>query len=111
MSESVASTPALRCEVRGDIGSASLHVAGELDEVSAVTLARAFLHARDTVGDISLDLGGITFADGTGTMMIATMQRVFRHSGHHMAIVNVPPRMRREAELLEHDDDALPIAS
>jgi anti-anti-sigma factor len=87
-----------------------LRLGGELDEASAIDLARACLEARELTGDVVLDLGGLTFADGTGTKMIATMQRVFTHSGHKLTIVNVPERMRREAELLE-PDDALRIAS
>lgn len=111
MTGSESSSPALRCELRRDDGTATLHVAGELEEVSAVAFARACIHARDTAGDVTLDLGGIDFADGTGTEMIATMQRAFKRSGHRLTIVNIPSRMRREAELLERDDDALPIAS
>jgi hypothetical protein len=39
------------------------------------------------------------------------MQRAFTHSGHQLTIVNVPDHMRREAELLEPQGDALRIAS
>jgi anti-anti-sigma factor len=104
-------TPALHCDLHHRNGVATLRVDGELEEMSALQLASSCLHAREVAGDIVLDLGGITFADGTGTKMIATMQRVFRHSGHRMKIVNIPSRMRREAELLELEDEALPIAS
>jgi anti-anti-sigma factor len=110
MARDGASSPALRCELKRDNGVATLRVDGELEEVSAVELARACLHAREASGDVILDLGGIAFADGTGAKMIATMQRVFRRSGHRLTIVNVPARMQREAELLE-PDDALRIAS
>jgi anti-anti-sigma factor len=102
---------ALRCELRHDDGVATLRLDGELEEVSAIQFARDCIHARDVAGDIVLDLGGITFADGTGTKMIATMQRAFKRSGHQLRIVNVPARMRREAQLLELEDDALRIAS
>jgi anti-anti-sigma factor len=104
-------SPALRCQLRHDNGVATLQVDGELDEISAIQLARDCIDAGNVAGDIVLDLGGITFADGTGTKMIATMQRVFKRSGHQLKIVNVPARMRRESELLELDDDALRIAS
>jgi anti-anti-sigma factor len=110
MRRDTASTPVLRCELHRDDGRATLRVDGELDEVSAIDLARACIEARDVAGDVALDLDGITFADGTGTKMIATMQRVFRHSGHRLTIQSVPPRMRREAPLLELEE-ALPIAS
>lgn len=111
MTETIASSPVLRCELRRENGAACVRVEGELEEVSALTLADACLYALDTAGDVTLDLGGVTFADGTGTMMIATMQRAFQRSGHHLTIANVPARMRREAELLELDDESLPIAS
>ena len=110
MTRESASTPALRCELHLDDGRATLRVDGELDEVSAIDLARACIQARDVAGDVALYLDGITFADGTGTKMIATMQRAFRHSGHRLTIESVPARMRREADLLELDE-ALPIAS
>jgi anti-anti-sigma factor len=105
------SSPALRCELHHDDGTATLRVEGELEEISAIQLARDCIHARDFAGDVILDLGGITFADGTGTKMIATLQRVFKRSGHQLKVVNIPGRMRREAELLELDRDALRIAS
>jgi anti-anti-sigma factor len=110
MTRDTASTPVLQCELHRDDGRATLRVDGELDEVSAIDLARACIEARDVAGDVALDLDGITFADGTGTKMIATMQRVFRHSGHRLTIQSVPPRMRREVQLLELDE-VLPIAS
>jgi anti-anti-sigma factor len=111
MTETIASSPGLRCELRRENGTARVRVEGELEEVSALTLADACMHALDAAGDVTLDLGGVTFADGTGTMMIATMQRAFAHSGHHLTIVNVPARMRREAEVLDLDDESLAIAS
>jgi anti-anti-sigma factor len=106
-----ASSSALRCELYLDDGTATLRVDGELEEVSAIQLARDCIRARNVAGDVVLDLGGITFADGTGTKMIATLQRAFKRSGHQLTIVNIPARMRREAELLELDRDALRIAS
>jgi anti-anti-sigma factor len=110
MTRDGASSPALRCELRRDT-TATVRLDGELDEASAIDLGRACLGARELTGDVVLDLGGLTFADGTGTKMIATMQRIFKQSGHQLAIVNLPAHMRREAELLEPDDEALRIAS
>jgi anti-anti-sigma factor len=98
MTENGSSAPSLRCELRRDNGTTTLRVEGELEEVSSLELARACIHARDAVGDITLDLGGVAFADGTGTKMIGTMRRACERSGHHMTIVNVPARMRREAD-------------
>lgn len=92
------STPGLRCELQRDNGTTTLRVEGELEEVTALELARACIHARDVAGDITLDLGGVAFADGTGTRMIGTMRRAYERSGHHMRIANVPARMRREVD-------------
>jgi anti-anti-sigma factor len=98
MTENGSSAPGLRCELRRDNGMTTLRVEGELEEVSALELARACIRARDVAGDITLDLGGVAFADGTGTRMIGTMRRAYERAGHHMTIANVPARMRREVE-------------
>ena len=110
MTRDGASSPALKCEFRRD-GTATVRADGELDEVSSLALVQTCIDARELTGDVVLDLGGLTFADGTGTKMLATMQRAFAHSGHQLTIVNVPAHMRREAELLEPQGDALRIAS
>jgi anti-anti-sigma factor len=110
MTRDGAAFPALRCELRRD-ETVVVRAEGELEEFSSLELAQTCLDARELTGDVVLDLGGLTFADGTGTKMIATMQRAFTYSGHRLTIVNVPAHMRREAELLEPQDDALRIAS
>jgi anti-anti-sigma factor len=102
--------PSFRCELRRDNGFATVVVEGELEEMSAVQLAAACLHARDVGGDVVLDLGGISFADGTGIRMIETMDRAFERSGHRLTIVNPSRCIQREVERLELDD-VLHIAS
>lgn len=110
--------PSFRCELRRDYGAAVVVAVGELEEISAVQLAAACLHARDVGGDVVLDLGGISFADGTGIRMIETMHRAFDRSGHRFTIVNPSWCIQREVERLELDgilpieaDAPVPIAA
>lgn len=98
MTQNGSSVPGLRCLWRRDNGTTTLRVEGELEEVSALELAQACIRARESAGDITLDLGGVTFADGTGTLMIGTMRRAYERSGHRMTVINVPARMRREVD-------------
>ncbi len=95
--------PSFRCELRRDNGSATVVVDGELEEISAVQLARACLQARDTTGDLTLDLGGVDFADGTGVKMLATLHEAFERSGHSMIVVNPPRCVQREVKALDLD--------
>ena len=96
MTQNGSSSRGLHCELRRNNGTSTLRVDGELEEVSALDLARACMDAMDVAGDVTLDLGGVTFADGTGTKMIGTMRRAYERSGHRMTIVNIPARMQRE---------------
>ncbi len=66
-------------------------------------LAAACLHARDAAGDVGLDLGGVSFADGTGIKMIETLHRAFERSGHRLTIVHVPRRVQGEIDRLGLD--------
>ena len=96
--------PSFRCELRRDYGAVVVVAVGELEEISGVQLAAACLHAREVGGDVFLDLGGISFADGTGIRMIETMDRAFDRSGHRLTIVNPSRCIWREVERLELDD-------
>jgi anti-anti-sigma factor len=95
--------PSFRCELRRDHGAAAVVAEGELEEISAVQLATACFHARDVGGDVALDLGGISFVDGTGIRMIETINRAFERSGHRLTIVNPSRSIRREVERLDLD--------
>jgi anti-anti-sigma factor len=95
--------PSFRCELQRDNGTVAVVAVGELEEISAIQLATACLHARDVGGDVVLDLGGISFADGTGIRMIETINRAFERSGHRLTIVNPSRSIRREVERLDLD--------
>jgi anti-anti-sigma factor len=96
-------SPSFRCELRRENGSAAVIVDGELEEISAVQLAAACLHARDEAGNVVLDLGGLSFADGTGLKMIETIHRSFGRSGHRLTVVHPSRRVRGEIERLGLD--------
>jgi anti-anti-sigma factor len=95
--------PSFRCELQRDHGDMAVVVDGELEEISAVQLAAACLHARDVAGDVVLDLGGLSFADGTGIRMLETIRRAFVRSGHRLSVVRPSRRVRSEIERLGLD--------
>ena len=96
-------SPSFRCELRRDNGSAAVIVDGELDEISAVQLATACLLARDVAGNVFLDLGGLSFADGTGLKMLETIHRSFGRSGHRLTVAHPSRRVRAEIDRLGLD--------
>jgi anti-anti-sigma factor len=95
--------PSFRCELRRDNGVTAVVVEGELEEISAVQLAAACLHARDVAGDVALDLGGVSFVDGTGIRMVETVHRAFERSGRRLTIVQPSRRVQAEIERLGLD--------
>jgi len=102
-------TPDFRCELQRDHGLTVVVVEGELEEISAVQLAAACLHAGDADGngevavDVVLDLGGVSFADGTGIRMIETIHRAFERAGHRLTVVGPPRRVQAEIDRLGLD--------
>jgi anti-anti-sigma factor len=90
--------PSFRCELQRDNGVATVVADGELEEISAVQLAAACFHARDVTGDVVLDVGGLTFVDGTGIKMIETIDRAFERSGHRLTVVHPSRRVLTELE-------------
>jgi len=95
--------PSFRCELHRHRGDTAVVVDGELEEISAVQLAAACLHARDVAGDVVLDLGGLSFADGTGIRMLETIRRAFVRSGHRLTIIHPSRRVRAEIDRLGLD--------
>ena len=95
--------PGFRCELRRDHDLTAVVVEGELEEISGVQLAAACLHAGDAAGDghitedVALDLGGVSFVDGTGLRMVDAMHRAFDRAGHRLVIVS--PSRRVQAEI------------
>jgi len=101
--------PDFRCELRRDHDLTAVVVEGELEEISAVQLATACLHAADVAGDghiaedVVLDLGRVTFADGTGIRMVDTIHRAFERAGHRLTIVAPSRRVQAEIDRLGLD--------
>jgi anti-sigma B factor antagonist len=93
-------TPSFRCELRQHNGTATVVVEGELEEISAVQLAAACFQANDLAADIVLDLGGVSFVDGSGVKMVETVHRACQRKGHTMTIVNPSACVRRELDRL-----------
>jgi anti-anti-sigma regulatory factor len=102
-------TPSLRYELHRANGTATLRLEGDLEEIGAVQLARACLD-RGITGDLTLDLAGIEFADGTGTRMLATIHRAFEHSGRHVRVANIPACVQREVKALDLDAELLVLS-
>ena len=98
--------PGFRCELRREHDLTAVVVEGELEEISAVQLAAACLHAGDVAGDghiaedVVLDLGGVSFVDGTGIRMVDTMHRAFDRAGHRLVIVGPSRRVQAEIDRL-----------
>ena len=98
--------PGFRCELRRDHDLTAVVVEGELEEISAVQLAAACLHAGDVAGDgaiaedVVLDLGGVSFVDGTGIRMVATIHRAFERAGHRLTVVGPSRRVQAEIDRL-----------
>jgi anti-anti-sigma factor len=101
--------PDFRCELRRDHDVTTVLVEGELEEISAVQLAAACLHAGDVDGngdiaaDVGLDLGGVSFADGTGIRMVETIHRAFERAGHRLTVVAPSRRVQSEIDRLGLD--------
>ena len=98
--------PGFRCELQRDHDLTAVVVDGELEEISAVQLAAACLHAGDVAGhgriagDVVLDLGAVSFSDGTGIRMIETIHRAFERAGHRLTVVAPSPRVLAEIDRL-----------
>ena len=94
--------PGFRCELRRDHEFTAVVVDGELEEISAVQLAAACLHAGDVdgdghvAGDVVLDLAGVSFVDGTGVRMLVTIHHAFERAGHRLTIVSPSGRVQAE---------------
>lgn len=101
--------PDFHCELRRDRALTAVVVEGELEEISAVHLATACLHAGDIEdnggidGDVVLDLGGVSFADGTGIRMLETIHRAFDRAGHRLTIVGPSRRVHAEIDRMGLD--------
>ena len=99
--------PDFRCELRRDRDLTAVVVEGELEEISAVQLAAACLHAGDIdrtghiADDVLLDLGRVSFTDGTGMRMVETIHRIFERAGHRLTLVAPSRRVQAEIDRLE----------
>ena len=79
-----------------------LIVIGELDLASAPALARlASIVDLTKTGHLDLDLGGVTFIDGTGLRALQSLVHGIRDAGGTAVIVETGPGLRRLEHALE----------
>jgi anti-sigma B factor antagonist len=81
-------TDLVRIEVSGDPTAARLTASGEVDSSSAPTL-RARLEAvlDDGVGELTLDLHGVTFLDSAGLCVLAAAHRRAVRDGVRLSVL------------------------
>ncbi len=88
---------------------AAIAAEGELDATSAPKLRTALEAAIAAgVGDIHLDLGGVTFIDSSGLQSITAVLRELRESGHDLSIASASRSVRRIFEVTGLRDLLLP---
>lgn len=80
-----------------------LSVAGELDAYSAGALEE-LLSGRDTVGDVRVDLSGVTFIDSTGIRAIVRADNELRAAERALIIQAPSAAVMRILELTSLDE-------
>ena len=71
-------------------------VAGELDAASAVSLSEQLRHVTsDLVGDLSVDVGLLSFIDSTGLSLLVSLHKKVGALGHTLTICDPTPPTRR----------------
>ncbi len=73
-------------------------VSGELDYVSAPTLAAALLDVGRSI--VRVDLGGLEFMDAAGVSVLLKAKRHIESEGHEFQVVNADGMIRRVFELV-----------
>jgi anti-sigma B factor antagonist len=86
----------LNISVSCGAGSTRVALAGELDDATA-----GFLHVRmcavvaELPGDLSIDLGLLTFIDSTGLSLLVTLHKRVEALGATLTVVDPTPMARR----------------
>lgn len=78
----------------------TLRLRGDVD-VATVDQARSAFDesARTAVGDVIVDLGGVSFVDSTGLGMLIGWHKAVLAGGRHLRLDCVPPRVSRMLRL------------
>lgn len=107
----------LSCRVDG----CTVIIAGEVDQDTAQTVARAVFYA-DITGDVDVDLSAVTSADSALLHLLLDMQRSLRHDGGTVRIVRASETVSKlidvswtadasTATCRPHDDVAAPVGT
>ncbi len=83
----------------------TVQVCGEVDLASAPLLRRALQEAADRGCDLTVDLSGVTFADTHLGHALVDLRWRQAQRGQRLAVVNIPPRVRRLLTLARFTDE------
>jgi anti-sigma B factor antagonist len=84
----------------GGGGTTRLIVAGELDGATAAFLSEQLRQlTADLVGDLTIDIGLITFIDSTGLSLLISLHKQLRASGRTLTVADPTPMARRLFEI------------
>jgi anti-anti-sigma factor len=101
--------------VEQDDERVTVHLAGELDYVSAATGQVAFARAGARAKEIVLDLSRVVFVDASGVRFLLSAQRRARAADRRLIVRRPSRSVRRTLELtgarplLTIDDGATPV--
>jgi anti-sigma B factor antagonist len=92
-------TAPLQLFVSGE-ATTRLIVAGELDGATAVFLSEQLRQlVADLAGDLTMDIGLITFIDSTGLSLLISLHKQVRASGRTLTVADPTPMARRLFEI------------
>jgi anti-sigma B factor antagonist len=81
-------------------GTTRLIVAGELDGATAVLLSEQLRQlVADLVGDLTIDIGLVTFIDSTGLSLLISLHKQVRALGRTLTVADPTPMARRLLEI------------
>jgi anti-sigma B factor antagonist len=81
-------------------GTTRLIVAGELDGATAVSLSEQLRQlVADLAGDLTIDIGLVTFIDSTGLSLLISLHKRVRVSGRTLTVADPTPMARRLFEI------------
>lgn len=75
--------------------SVALSVVGELDACSAPEIARVIMEVADSVTDLALDLGEVTFADAAAVSLLVSLHQQLAQKGGRLTLSSVSSAVDR----------------
>jgi anti-sigma B factor antagonist len=93
-------TTGLQLFVSSTEGTPRLIIAGELDGATAVFLGEQLRQlVADQAGDLTIDVGLITFIDSTGLSLLVSLHKQLQASGRTLTVADPTPMARRLFEI------------